>query len=312
MSYLRELPMFSTFCDVKPIHKGMSGDKKYYVTTTENQRLLLRISDPQDFQRKQTEYWLLKQFAELKIPMSQPVDFGIFGEDRKVYTLLTWIDGEEAETKVPRFSKDEQYQIGREAGRILKSIHSIPANAMDQPWKKRYFSVISERLTAFLKEGERFPGWEIMMDYIDSNRNLLDSRPQVYLHGDYHMGNLIISPQNELSVIDWHTVDFDNIGDPWYEFNRIGMEYPYFAAGQIDGYFRDSIPDVFWQLLAYYLSVSTITSIVWAKYFAPERLRTILTMNTDILCQFDNMKQLIPTWYTIAKDKCATVKGSYN
>lgn len=312
MSYLRELPMFSTFCDVKPIHKGMSGDKKYYVTTTENQRLLLRISDPQDFQRKQMEYWLLKQFAELKIPMSQPVDFGIFGEDRKVYTLLTWIDGEEAETKVPRFSKDEQYQIGREAGRILKSIHSIPANAMDQPWKKRYFSVISERLAAFLKEGERFPGWEIMMDYIDSNRNLLDSRPQVYLHGDYHMGNLIISPQNELSVIDWHTVDFDNIGDPWYEFNRIGMEYPYFAAGQIDGYFRDSIPGVFWRLLAYYLSVSTITSIVWAKYFAPERLRTILTMNTDILCQFDNMKQLIPTWYTIAKDKCATVKGSCN
>lgn len=262
MNFLKELPMFSEFCDVKPICKGMSGDKKYYITTAENQRLLLRISDPQDFQQKQTEYRLLRQFAELKIPMPQPVDFGVFGEDRKVYTLLTWIDGEEAETKVPTFTKDKQYQIGREAGRILRSIHSITANTTNQPWKKRYFSVIDERLAAYLKEGERFSGWEIMMDYIDSNRNLTDGRPQVYLHGDYHMGNLIISPQNELSVIDWHTVDFDNIGDPWYEFNRIGTEYPCFAAGQIDGYFKDSVPDEFWRLLAYYLAVSAITSVV--------------------------------------------------
>ncbi len=117
----------------------------------------MRVSDPKDFQRKQTEYQLLKQFAELKIPMPQPVDFGIFGEDRKVYTLLTWIDGEEAETEVPPFSEDKQYQIGREAGEILKTIHSIPANAMDKPWKERYFSVINDRLAAFLMEGDRFP-----------------------------------------------------------------------------------------------------------------------------------------------------------
>jgi len=50
-------------------------------------------------------------------------------------------------------------------------------------------------------------------------------------------------------------------------------------------------------LLSYYLAASAITSIVWAKYFAPERLRAILQLNINILKWFDNMKELVPTWY---------------
>ena len=52
------------------------------------------------------------------------------------------------------------------------------------------------------------------------------------------MGNLIISSDRQLYVIDWHTVDFDNCGDPWYDFNPLGIEFPAFASGQIVGYFN--------------------------------------------------------------------------
>ena len=79
--------------------------------------------------------------------------------------------------------------------------------------------------------------------------------------------------------------------------NRFGIEYPAFASGQIDGYFLDNIPETFWRLLAYYLSASAITSIVWAKYYAPDRINAILNLNLDIICWFDNMKNLIPSWY---------------
>lgn len=299
-----EIPMFADFRDINPILKGMSGDEKYCVSTAKNERLLLRVSNNAEFPQKQHEYNLLKRFAALNIPMPQPIAFGVFGEDKRVYTLLSWLEGEEAEKAVPRFSQKEQYHIGLEAGRILRRIHSLPAMP-PAPWKERYFSVIDERLDAFLKEGERFPGWEAMLDYIENGRNLLDSRPQVYHHGDYHMGNLILSSQNRVSVIDWHTVDFDNMGDPWYEFNRIGTEYPWFASGQIDGYFEGRVPEDFWRLLAYYLSVSAITSIVWAQYFAPQRLQAIITMNTNILQWFDSMKQLIPTWYISVRKEAA-------
>lgn len=79
------------------------------------------------------------------------------------------------------------------------------------------------------------------------------------------MGNMIYSPKGELNIIDWHTVDFENYGDPWYEFNRIGVEYSDFASGQIDGYFQDNVPEEFWELFAFYLSA------VQTKLFSIER-----------------------------------------
>lgn len=297
MVQYRDIPLFHTFKDVQLIQKGMSGDKKYRIATKDNKHLLLRISSIDEFERKTAEYELLKKFSSSDIPMPKPIDFGVCNDNKEVYTLLSWVEGEEAEIIIPKLYSDEQYAIGKESGRILRKIHSLPPVEISQIWTERYFSVIDERLEAFRKEGDRFPGWEITLEYIESNRRLLDNRPQVYHHGDYHMGNLILSGDHKISVIDWHTVDFDNIGDPWYEFNRIGVEYPYFASGQIDGYFGGNIPIDFWELLAYYLSVSAITSIVWAKYFAPKRLNSILKLNMDILKWFDNMKNPIPVWY---------------
>lgn len=111
------------------------------------------------------------------------------------------------------------------------------------------------------------------------------------------MGNMIQSKDGSLFVIDWHTVDFNNYGDPWYEFNRLGIDFPAFASGQIDGYFNHKPPEGFWRLFAYYLSTSAITSIVWSKHFAPERLHSILNLNRDILHWFDAMRNVVPIWY---------------
>ncbi len=298
MTGWESIPLSHTFRDIRPIKKGMSGDEKYCIVTQNNERFLLRISDISESERKKTEYALLQKFYSLDIPMPKPVDFGICNHHTKVYTLLTWINGEEAELVVPRLSGQEQYLIGKEAGRILKKIHTLVPADTTGTWRERYFKVIDERLEAFRKEGDRFPGCETMMEYIESNRCLLDHRPQTYQHGDYHMGNLILSDSHRVSVIDWHTIDFENMGDPWYEFNRIGAENPYFASGQIDGYFDGNVPDDFWRVFAYYLSASAMTSIVWAKYFAPDCLPSVLKLNTDILKWFDNMNSPIPTWYT--------------
>lgn len=297
MTNLKDIPLFPTFKDIQFIQKGMSGDKKYAIVTNNNEHLLLRIADISEFERKKEEYALVKKFFSIDIPMPKPIDFGICNNNKEVYTLLSYIDGKEVEMIIPKLSNEDQYNIGKESGRILRKIHTLVPAETTKTWKERYFSVIDERLEAFRKEGSRFSGYEIMLKYVEDNRCLLDNRPQTYHHGDYHMGNLILSDDNKVSVIDWHTVDFDNIGDPWYEFNRIGVEYPYFASGQIDGYFNGNIPNDFWKLLAYYLSVSAITSIVWTKYFASDRLESILNLNKDILKWFNNMNDCIPIWY---------------
>ncbi|NYB74326.1 phosphotransferase [Sedimentibacter hydroxybenzoicus DSM 7310] len=294
---MREIPLYSTFKKIESINKGMSGDKKYYIETVDKKHLLLRISDFSEYDQKKIEYDLIKKLINFDVNMPFPIDFGVCNEGKSVYTLLSWIEGEEVETILSTLTEKEQYKLGIESGKNLRKIHSLPAPQGIDDWSIRYFSVIDERLEAFRSEGIPFDGDKIILDYIETNKPLLENRPQCYHHGDYHMGNMILSKDGELFVIDWHTVDFNNYGDPWYEFNRLGTEFPAFASGQIDGYFNYNPPEEFWKLLAYYLSVSAITSIVWSKYFAPDRMNSILKLNKDILYWFDDMKNTVPIWY---------------
>lgn len=277
------------------ISKGLSGDIKYYIETVEGQHFLLRISDIAEYDKKKAEFENMQRMAVLGVPMSQPIEFGISDDNKSVYTLLSWIDGDEVESILPTLTAKEQYILGYKSGVILSKIHKAPA-PLGANWHERYFSVIDERLNAFRSEGIHFEGNELILEYIEANRYLLKDRPQCRHHGDYHAGNLIISTNRDLFVIDWHTVDFDNYGDPWIELAQCS-DYPSFNSGQIDGYFKGMPPKEFWSMFAYYLSVGAITSIVWAKYYAAEYLDEKLKFNKNVLIWFNNMKNPVPTWY---------------
>jgi aminoglycoside phosphotransferase (APT) family kinase protein len=269
---------------------------QYFIETDDRKQLLLRIADIAEYDRKKTEYEMMEKAAPLNIPMSQPVDFGTCNGGKNVYTLLTWIDGEELESILPALSETEQYSFGIKSGEILRKIHKISAPQDAKDWSVRYFKVIDERLDAFRAEGVPFDGNAYILDFLEANRHLLKGRPQCRHHGDYHEGNMILSGDNELFIIDWRTVDFENRGDPWIELARYSGSSS-FTSGQINGYFKNKPPKDFWVLFAYYLAASAITSIVWAKHFAPERLDFILQLNRDVLLWFGNMNHPVPTWY---------------
>ncbi|MGF7145712.1 serine/threonine-protein kinase [Anaerotaenia torta] len=295
-----DIPGYAGFIKIKEITKGMSGDKKYYIETADGKRLLLRIADITNnmcYDNKKAEFETVGCAAALGIPMPQPVYFGTSEDGKSVYTLLTWADGDEVKELLPALSDEEQYALGVKSGEVLRKIHAMPAPEAAGDWAERYFAVIDKRLEAFRTEGAAFEGNEKILQYLETNRSLLKGRPQCCHHGDYHEGNLILSEDGKLSVIDWHKVDFDNYGDPWYEFNRIACAFPLFASGQIDGYFSGDPPEEFWSLFAYYLAASAITSITWAKYFSPEELDSILQWNADILRWFDGMDNPVPSWY---------------
>lgn len=294
---MSDIPLYKTFKKIMPIEKGMSGDKKYFIETEEKGNLLLRISDISEYDQKHLEYQRMIKLYAKGVPMPETIDFGTCNGDKSVYTLLQWIDGKEVEEIVPSMDESKQYELGIESGKILRLIHSVDAQEKVEDWYTRYFSVIDERLEYFFNEGVKFEGNEKIISFLNKNRNLLKNRPQCYHHGDYHMGNMIEASNHQLYIIDWHTVDFNNYGDPWYEFNRIGINCPAFASGQIDGYFENNPPQDFWILLAYYFSASAITSIVWAKYFAPDELNSILKLNKDVLNWYDGMENVIPSWY---------------
>lgn len=289
---------YESFTKIEPINKGWSNDIKYYVETDDNKELLLRVSDISQYDSKRFEFEMIKQVAALNLPMSQPLAFGTCEQGKNVYILLTWCDGEDAESILPRLSEAEQYALGVRSGEMLKSIHSIPAPKGQEEWAHFFNRKTSNKIEKYQTCGVQFDGDYLIIDYIERNRHLLKDRPQCYQHGDYHTGNMIISPSDHaLSIIDFNRHSY---GDPWEEFNRIVFSAkvsPHFATGQLNGYFEGKPPIEFFKLLALYISSNTLSAIYWAMSFDEEEMITMKNQARDVLAWFDHLRHPIPTWY---------------
>ncbi len=283
------------FVSKEPINKGWSCDKKYCVTTADGTKYLLRVTPFEKSAGRENMYLMQKEVEKLGVPMCKPVDFGKC--DEGVYTLQTWIDGKDAEEVVPYLADSEQYALGLEAGRILKKIHSVPA-PKDQPdWEIRFNKKMDRKIQMYNDCPIKFDGAEYIIDYIKANRRLLKNRPQVFQHGDYHIGNMMIE-NGKIVIIDFDRYDF---GDPWEEFNRIvwcAGAAPIFASGIVDGYFDGEAPMDFWKLLALYISSNMLSSIPWAIPFGDGEVQTMLNQARDVLSWYDNMQNPVPGWYS--------------
>jgi serine/threonine-protein kinase len=294
---MKDIKSYYKFIKVEPVNKGWSSDKKFYIEAEEGRKLLLRVADISQYNGKKYEFEMMKQVAALGVPMSQPVEFGTCDNGQRVYSLFTWCEGQEAEAVLPTLTETEQYVLGIKSGEILRKIHSIPAPKDQEEWGSRFSRKTRDKIEKYKACGIRFDGDHKIIAYIENNRHLLKGRPQCYQHGDYHVGNMVISADNELSIIDFNRQDF---GDPWEELNRIvwsATVSPHFATGQLNGYFGGRPPIEFFKLLAFYISSNTLSSIYWAVPFGEEEVTIMKNQARDVLSWFDNMDNPVPTWY---------------
>jgi aminoglycoside phosphotransferase (APT) family kinase protein len=283
------------FVSKEPINKGWSSDKKYCVTDETGTKYLLRISAFSQEEKKRAEFDMMKQVAALGVPMCRPLEFGTCEDG--VYSLQSWIDGEDAEDVIPSLSESMQYAYGLEAGRILRKIHSIPAPAGQEDWESRFNRKMDYKIQKYSECPIKYENGQAFIDYIDANRYLLKGRPQCYQHGDYHIGNMMIDEKGALQIIDFNRNDF---GDPWEEFNRIvwcAQKAPVFASGMVNGYFDGEVPEEFWRLLALYIASNILSSVYWAIPFGQGEIDTMLNQAKEVLSWYNNMQNPVPTWY---------------
>ena len=289
--------MLKKFVSKEPVLKGWSGDKKYCLTDEQGNRFLLRVTPIEKYDEKMKEYELMHRVAELGVPMCDPLEFGTC--DKGVYSIQTWIDGEDAETIMPNCPAAKQYAYGMDAGRFLRKIHSIPAPETQEDWEARFNRKIARKTALYEACPIKYENGqaEAFIDYINNNRSLLADRPQTFQHGDYHIGNMMIGRDGKLYIIDFNRCDF---GDPWEEFNRIvwcAQNVPVFASGMVDGYFDGAVPADFWQLLALYISSNTLSSLPWAVPFGEKEIATMRNQATDVFNWYNGMNDPVPTWY---------------
>lgn len=285
--------IFNKFDVVTEIEKGWSGDKKYCAIKGDT-KYLLRISPIKKYKNRKKIHKIMQTLADNDIPMCKPIKIGLCKEG--IYVLQSWIDGVDAEENIHNYDKRQQYNFGFQSGTILQKIHSIPAPKNQQDWETRFNNKIDRKIKMYSKCYIKFDGAEYIIDYLNSNRDLLKNRPQCFQHGDYHIGNMMIE-NDKIVVIDFDRYDF---GDPWEEFNRIvwaAQTSPEFASGMIDGYFDNEVPELFWKLLKIYIGSNTLSSVSWGVDYSQEQAEVMLNQAKDVLEWYDNYNLTIPHWY---------------
>lgn len=283
---------------VTPVSKGWSADKKFLVRTNKGDDLLLRLSDIELFDGKKREYEVITKYSKLGISMSMPVEFGICNEGKNVYMLLTWIEGSDLEEVLPKLSEKKQYLLGRQAGAILRKIHSTTIDKDDIPQQTKKEKKLFQ-LSRYEDSQVRISDDEIALKYVKDNIDQIWKEHPVYMHGDFHPGNLIYMDDGNIGVIDFNRWE---IGDPYEEFYKLesfGVEVsiPY-CIGQIDEYFQDDIPMDFWIVNAVYVAHASLISIKWAEKFGQKDIDGMVRRARQAFVNYNNFEEVIPKWYT--------------
>ena len=282
------------FRKMEPLEKGWSNDRKYIIYTSDNKKLLLRISEISKFDEKLKESEIIRTISRVCQNTPKFIDLKISGN--KILQLYTFIEGEDALESIGRYSKEEQFNLGIEAGKTLKKIHEAEkitdAKRIIEMQKER----IIERTKAY--ENSRYYSYEDqgLIKYIKENIEILNSAKIALCHGDYHLGNMIIN-NNNIYIIDFNRFNYEDIYKdfiPMCAFTR--GESIEFAKGQLKGYFEEYIPVDFWQRLKLYLAYSSLYSILWAENCSNEEVEAMIKRKKIVYNDFTKSSFDSPCW----------------
>jgi aminoglycoside phosphotransferase (APT) family kinase protein len=297
-SIFKDIPSYSEWNIMDKINKGWSKDEKYFLENNIGEKYLLRISDCNVYDNKKKEFESMQEVYKLGINMSRPIGFGICNNGKNLYSLLSWIEGQSADEIIKNLPDKEQYGLGVEAGKILRKMHSIPAPIGQEDWEERMIKKISIHLMRYKESGIKVINDDFAIRHINRNLHLLKNRPQKYQHGDFHIGNLIITPNNTLGVIDFNRWDYGDTIEEFYKMILFSREISIpFAKGQINGYFDNEIPKDFFEILALYVADVILFSIVWAIPFGSDDVNGMIKRAELILDDYDNFNLTIPKWF---------------
>lgn len=297
---MRDIPNFDSIVKIEDIHKGWSGDKKYYVETRDGERLLLRISDISAYKDKQHEFDIMKKMSDAGIKMSLPVSFGVCENGKSVYQLLTWCDGIEAKEALYRMSDDEQYAFGQKAASIMKRMETIDYKPASDEWARSYAERVESYIELYRSCGYTFDGDELIISYLRTGLVSIGKRPTALMHMDFQTDNMVISPDGELYTIDFQMC---GVADPYLVLTGAGVSAMYsipFAMGQVEEYFGKDIPEDFWAKYNHYMISEMLYAFTIGVNMEEEREETLHMFDEEVE-RIKHNGSHIPAWY----------KGSY-
>lgn len=294
----KQIPLISNCKEIIQITKGFSTDEKFLIhMQDESKKLLLRLFDMEGFKSKKNEFTILGRMKDYNVTCSEPISFGVL--ENRGFMITSYIEGKDAEDEIPKYTYQEQYNIGVEAAKELKRMHQYPASHNVSSWYSRKVKKHNNYMEAYFECGIKIKNDQKIMDFIEENIHLMKNRPNVFQHDDFTLGNIIVNNKEFAGVIDFGRYDW---GDPIHDFLKIGIfsrevSIP-FSIGQIKGYFNNNEPDeYFWRLYSLYLAMCVFSTVVWTLKTIPDSLNDMLDKVYIFLEDHDYFSELKPKWY---------------
>lgn len=294
---VEEISKNHDWINIRQIKKGWSNDKKYQVVDNTGNVFLLRISPSSEFERRKADYKLINNLTDLKIPIPRAAEFGLCGEKKFVYMVITWISGNDATKELAGLSKREQYNLGLQAGKILQAIHLKKQPLENETWTERYTKKIHRIIDKYMNCPKKLSYGKKIIDFLTSNIYLLNDRDTTLQHGDYHIGSFVIDQNQQLGIIDFNR---SSIGDPWEEYDRFVFTWSLssvFAVGQVNAYFNGGVPDNFFKLMSLYNAANMLASIPWAIPFGNREIQKMIDNCDLVYNSYNGFTTYIPNWY---------------
>lgn len=135
------------FTRLEEVRAGWSGDRKYHAWDDGGQEFFLRLSQPEKWEKAQSAFALQEKAFQLGLPVSEPIELA--KEDGQVRFVERWLSGQMAKDALPALPQEEQYCLGREAGEILRALHTIPAPAEAEDWESRFNRKIERKIQLY-------------------------------------------------------------------------------------------------------------------------------------------------------------------
>ena len=261
-TWLSRFPGAEDWRKVLPVRGGLSTDEKFEIFTRTGEHLILRVADESQTRRKYAEFAFMQRCQALGFPMPRPVACGLHAG--RVYELLTFVPGEPLSQELIGMPEDEQYRLGQEAGRALAAIHSVVLEPAEWRHADGEAEARKQMVFRYLASRHRMAGDDATVIFVA--KHVAPPKRLAGLHGDFHSGNLLLTPEGKLAVIGF---DRCRVGDRWQDFQRAQtFTVPRSAAfvnGQIHAYFCGEPPAEFWEAFAYETAYGAIRQIVEAQ-----------------------------------------------
>ena len=291
-------PLLKQAISFRPMTSGFSGDRTFLVTTP-SEKLVLKLSDIQKYSSLKKKASIQQKLKNRGVICSEVMEVGVSAEQNCTFRIFPFIEGEIARASIHLLTEEEQYEIGRRAGRDLSIMHTFDAPFYAAPWDKKVLAKHERYVHAYQSSGVTFSHDQFVLDFIQSHADAVKGRPNQFQHDDFHLGNIIIQRHQYAGAIDFDQSDW---GDPIHDFYKLSLfsresSIP-FSAGQLDAYLSTTqVTRNFWLLFSIYTAMSCFSSIVWTLSYDPGHVKDMVNRVERILSDHNRFTQLIPVWY---------------